>query len=73
MWMSYVVRFGCNSLGGNVWYIKTPILNFSTIEWYYDNRILKQFACKQDVLDVLVNFDNAHDINKRGKMQKIGH
>ncbi|KAK5812273.1 hypothetical protein PVK06_027700 [Gossypium arboreum] len=78
VWMSYVASHVAGVIPQSayhhsyIWCIIALVLNFSTIKWCNKDRILRKFRCKQDVLDVLINFNNVNDINKRGNMQRIG-
>lgn len=57
----------------HVWCNNTPVLNFSIVEWYNEDQVMRKIGCKQDISDVIQNFDNVHETNKKGKNQKIGH
>ncbi|KAH1082342.1 hypothetical protein J1N35_022103 [Gossypium stocksii] len=57
----------------HVWCNNTLVLNFSIVEWYNMDQVMRKFGCKQDISDVLQNFNNVNKINKRGKNQRIWH
>ncbi|MFQ6621279.1 hypothetical protein Gotur_001573 [Gossypium turneri] len=46
-----------------------PIINFNVVEWYYGDRVLRQFGCVQYIPDPPCNVGVVHSINKRGKPQ----
>ncbi|KAH1038497.1 hypothetical protein J1N35_040240 [Gossypium stocksii] len=31
----------------HIWCINTPVLNFSTVEWYNGDQVMLQFGCRQ--------------------------
>ncbi|KAH1056222.1 hypothetical protein J1N35_034287, partial [Gossypium stocksii] len=51
----------------NVWCINASLLNFSTVEWYNADQVMRRFGCIQYVLDVPQRFDIVYGMNKRGK------
>ncbi|PPE02267.1 hypothetical protein GOBAR_DD00726 [Gossypium barbadense] len=56
----------------NVWCINTPVLNFSTIEWYNVDRVIRQFGCKQFVLNIPPRFDDVHGSQSNAYHPKMG-
>ncbi|XP_016702058.2 protein MAINTENANCE OF MERISTEMS-like [Gossypium hirsutum] len=42
-----------------IWCTNAPIINFNMVEWYYGDRVLRQFACE---------VGEVHGKNKRGKL-----
>ncbi|KAH1064311.1 hypothetical protein J1N35_029298 [Gossypium stocksii] len=51
----------------NVWYINVSVLNFSMVEWYNVDRLMRQFGYIQYVPNVPQRFDEVYKMNKRGK------
>ncbi|KAK5825538.1 hypothetical protein PVK06_020382 [Gossypium arboreum] len=51
----------------HVWCINTPVLNFSTVEWYNDDRVMRKFGCRQFVLVEPQQFAYFHSKTMRGK------
>ncbi|KAH1081975.1 hypothetical protein J1N35_021736 [Gossypium stocksii] len=66
LWMSY---FTLNiatlipqwvHVEAHIWCINTPVLNFSTVEWYNGDRVMRQFVCRQFVPIEPQQFVNVH-------------
>ncbi|KAH1130911.1 hypothetical protein J1N35_002289 [Gossypium stocksii] len=53
-----------------MWCINTLVLNFSTIEWYNGDRVMRQFGCRQFVLVEPQQFVDVHSETIRGKHTK---
>ncbi|KAH1130133.1 hypothetical protein J1N35_001511 [Gossypium stocksii] len=76
VWMTYIATHAASVTPRSayhhsyVWCIKAPIINFSTIEWYNSDRVLRKFDGTQDVPDFLFNLNHVHDINKKEKYAK---
>ncbi|KAG8499232.1 hypothetical protein CXB51_005731 [Gossypium anomalum] len=51
----------------HVWCINTPMLNFSTVEWNNDSRVMQKFGCRQFVPVEPQQFADVHDKTMRGK------
>ncbi|KAG8481381.1 hypothetical protein CXB51_026146 [Gossypium anomalum] len=51
----------------HMWCINTPVLNFSTVEWYNDDRFMRQFGCRQFMPVEPEQFDDVHGKTMRGK------
>lgn len=51
----------------HVWCINTPVLNFSTVEWYNDDRVMRQFGCRQFVSVEPQQFVDVHGKTMREK------
>ena len=50
-----------------MWCINTPVLNFSTVEWYNGDRVMRQFGCKQFMPVEPQQFADVHGKTLRGK------
>ncbi|KAK5824083.1 hypothetical protein PVK06_018846 [Gossypium arboreum] len=50
-----------------MWCINTPVLNFSTVEWYNGDRVMRQFGCKQFVPVEPQQFADVHDKTRHGR------
>ncbi|KAG8492323.1 hypothetical protein CXB51_009798 [Gossypium anomalum] len=50
-----------------IWCINTPVLNFSTVEWYNSDRVMRQFGCKQFVPVEPQQFADVHGKTMQGR------
>ncbi|MFQ6664154.1 hypothetical protein Gotur_031354, partial [Gossypium turneri] len=54
-----------------VWCVNAPIINFQMVEWYAEDRVLRQFGCSQHIPDVPIQLGKeVHGIDKKGKHAK---
>ncbi|KAH1131103.1 hypothetical protein J1N35_002481 [Gossypium stocksii] len=58
VWMPYsasdiaTVIPSSSNIHSHLWCINAPLLKFSTVDWWNRDRVLRQFRCKQNILDV---------------------
>ncbi|MFQ6668182.1 hypothetical protein Gotur_033929 [Gossypium turneri] len=50
-----------------IWCTNALIINFSVVEWYHGDRVLRQFGCIQHISDPPCEVGAVHSMNKRGK------
>ncbi|KAK5813618.1 hypothetical protein PVK06_029069 [Gossypium arboreum] len=53
-----------------LWTTNALLINFSTVGWHNDVRVLRQIGCIQHVSDDLQMFDIVHGMNRKGKNSK---
>ncbi|KAH1081449.1 hypothetical protein J1N35_021210 [Gossypium stocksii] len=51
-----------------MWCTNAPIINFNVVEWYHEDRVLRQFGCIQHIPDPPCNMGEVHGMNRRGKL-----
>ncbi|KAG8496053.1 hypothetical protein CXB51_009279 [Gossypium anomalum] len=52
----------------HLWCISAPLIYFHTVEWYHDDRVLRQFSCRQYIPTQPVRLDvQLHGMNRRGR------
>ncbi|XP_016681148.1 serine/threonine-protein phosphatase 7 long form homolog [Gossypium hirsutum] len=56
-------------VGSHIWCTNTPIINFNVVEWYHDDRVLRQFGCIQPIPDPSCQLGDDHGLTKRGRVQ----
>ncbi|KAL1149207.1 hypothetical protein V6Z11_A10G176800 [Gossypium hirsutum] len=73
LWMSYSVVNIATLISQRVhaearmWCINTPVLNFSTVEWYNGDRVMRQFGCKQFMPVEPQQFADVHGKTMQGR------